>query len=439
MEIQMKTIFKTALVAAAIATACGSAYAGDTIVATQTHSLEAVSSITTDQTSASISYLTAAAYTDGDKVTFTFTAGAVTGTTFPAQLNVAAVAGTAGMALGLLNSSDDSVTYRVTSVNQFGSETGKTTLGSTIVLGAVTLKAAAVAAGDVLVTVSSATIAGDVLDSGSSVGQSRTAQLTEVKSQFGAVSVSTAFDGVVDVAADRKALVGASSDSATFNISQVDTTGWITVAAVNATTVTLNADLAGMTSSAISSNGTAVYNDTAKQVTISYASQVTTDTVTITPATGTSAVVLNAQDFDLAANYTYATTKTALLGSRAAGEWTLNGAMVNVPYMPYGPSVSQILYITNTGSLDADVNVTAFDDTGTAYDLGLLTVSKAGAVTGLAKEVKDALEAKGFDMSGKVSLTITVNAQDKDITVYSAYNVGGADRGNVVNSQYKGK
>ena len=441
----MKTIFKTALVAAAIATACGSAYAGDTTVTTQTHSLEAVSAITTDQTSASISYVTRAAYAQGDKVTFAFTPGAVKSTgAFPSQLNVAAITGRAGMALGLLNSDADTVTYRVTSVNQFGSETGNTTLGSTIVLGTAVLKAASVAAGDVTVTVSSETSGKDVLDSGSSTGNSRTAKLTQVKTQFGALTVSTALDGVIDVAADRKAFVGATNDSVTYSISQIDTTGWITVAAVNSTEVKLSADLAGFDlakavgSVSAGSAGVVTYSDTAKMVTIKYPSHVTTDTVTITPPTATKAVVLNAQDMSLAGTYTHSTDKVVSVGSKAAGSWTLNGAMVNVPYMPYADSITQIIYVTNTGSLDAAVNVTAFDEAGTAYDLGQVAVAKEGSVTKLAGTIKDALAVEGFT-SGKLSLTITVNAQDKDISVYSAYNVGGTDRGNVLNSQYKGK
>ena len=442
----MKTFFKTALVAAAIATACGTAHAGDTMVSTQTYSLEGVSAVTTNQTSGSISYVTKAAYTEGDKVTFTFTAGSVVNANFPAQLNVTADTTTgsekAGMALGLLNSSADSVTYRVTSLDQPTGFTDKTTLGQTITLGAVTLKAAVVAAGDVTVTVNSETLTGDVLDSASSTGESRTAKLTQVKSQFGALTVSSDFDGVIDVAEDRKALTTA-NDAVTYSISQIDTTGWIALATVSETNVTLNADLAGFDltkaigSVSSASAGTVAYNDAAKQVTVKYTGQVTTDTLTITPPTGTKAVVLEAQKFELAGAYTHSTDKVASVGSKTAGEWTLNGAMVNIPYMPYSANASQIIYVTNSGSLTGDVAVTAFDDKGNDYDLGVVAQADAGKVTKLSGPIQNGLAAAGFT-SGKVSITITVNAQDKDITVYSAYNVGGSDRGAVNNSQYKG-
>ena len=42
--------------------------------------------------------------------------------------------------------------------------------------------------------------------------------------------------------------------------------------------------------------------------------------------------------------------------------------------------------------------------------------------------------AMGADTSGKVAILLTFTAPDKDIEVYSAYNVGGSDRGTVVNT-----
>ena len=120
-----------------------------------------------------------------------------------------------------------------------------------------------------------------------------------------------------------------------------------------------------------------------------------------------------------------------------AGAWTLNGATVNIPYMPYSANASQILYITNAGDQAGDILATAFDDKGNSYDLGKIGVSNGKTVTKIAKQVGDALVAKGFT-GGKVSITITVNAPADDITVYASYNVGGADRGFVNTDQYKG-
>ena len=45
-----------------------------------------------------------------------------------------------------------------------------------------------------------------------------------------------------------------------------------------------------------------------------------------------------------------------------------------------------------------------------------------------------AATALGAATSGKVAILLTFTAPDKDIEVYSAYNVGGNDRGTVVNT-----
>ena len=45
-----------------------------------------------------------------------------------------------------------------------------------------------------------------------------------------------------------------------------------------------------------------------------------------------------------------------------------------------------------------------------------------------------AATALGSATSGKVAILLTFTAPDKDIEVYSAYNVGGNDRGTVVNT-----
>lgn len=449
----MNTTFKTALLAATIATACGSAYAGDTMVDTTTFSLEGTS-VAADSNSASISYLTAAAYTLQDTVTFTFTAGALANTTsFPAEINVPAVdtvgAELAGMTLGFLNTSSNSVTYRVTNIDQpTGFVTADaSTLGQTIVLGTAPLNGASIAAGDVSVTVSSATSLGLVLDNGSSAGNSRTAQLTEVKSQFGTMSVSADFDAVVDVEADRKAFESGVTDEATYVISTVDTTDWENVADVVTTTVVLSADIEDADVVSTAAASTITYDAADNEVTIIYDAEITTDTITITPTAGASAVVLEAQDFDLQASYEYeigVMSGDFDFGSDNAGEWTLNGAVVNVPYMPYGNSVTQILYVTNEGDQNADVTVTAFDENGMTYELGRVGTVNGNSVLAIAGAVKTALENEGFVTapamgSNKVSLIVTVNTEDEDISIYSAYNVGGSDRGNVLNSQYKGK
>lgn len=451
----MKSLLKKSLLAASVAVAFG-ASAGNVAVTKQTHSVEGLQGVTAAQLSNTISYELAAAYRDGDKITFTFPEGALVSNGFPSQINVAAVNNEveadaiAGLALGLLNSTDSSVTYRVTSVTQPGQYTNRTTIGNTLTLGEVEYTPAAVLAGAVTVTVTSETSTGDILDNQGT----RTATLAESKSQFGTVEVTQSFDNVIDVSAMRKSFVDAeATDQMIYEITNPvtyygknDEKNWLNVATVSGTSFVLRGEtgkLAGVTSDDFTTAGTDVFVEADAELTVTYDGEKTTDTITFTAPTGTDALVLETQDFTTDYVYSY-TSAAAVAGSKTvganvnAGEWTLNGSTVNIPYMPYGATVSQIMYITNDGTQSGDIMVTAFDDKGTMYDLGVVGTAAANKVTKITKLVNDSLMAAGFTGS-KASITVTVNAPDSDITVYAGYNVGGGDRGFVNTSQYKGK
>jgi hypothetical protein len=456
----MKQQFRTTLLAAAVAVSCGSAVAGTVSVTKQTHSKEGLTGVTANQTSNAITYTLGAAYRTGDKITFTFPAGSLAANSYQNGVSVPAVDSAtpgnaiAGLALGLLNSTDDSVTYRVTSVEQPDDTPGaggtaytdRTTIGAVVPLGTVGYKAAAVLAAPVTVTVTSVTSSGDELDN-STTG--RTATVAESKTQFGTATVGTKFDGVVNVSSLRTAFTVGTTDTMSWTITNPTTTGWLNMATVNATNGTIATlygepgKMGNVKATQWSTGGTNTFTAADAKLAVAYAGMVTNDTFTFTPLTGTSAVVLEAQKFttDFVYNYTSAASQagTATVGTGvASGEWTLNGANVNIPYMPYSPNASQIIYVSNAGTQDGDISVVAFDDKGMEYDLGVIGSAGKKRVTKIAPLITEALLAKGFT-GGKLSLTITVNAPDSDITVYSSYNVGGADRGYVNTDQYKGK
>jgi hypothetical protein len=453
----MKQLFKSTLLAAAVAATCGTAFAGNVAVTKQVHSTEGLVGVTANQTSNSISYVLKAAYKEGDKITFAFPDGALVATTFPTVINLPPVNNAdeakaiAGLTLGLLNSDTKSVTYRVTKLtlpHNGGSPSVEWQNGSTIdanlVLGSVGYKASALSS-PVTVTVSSQTTAGDVLDASGT----RTATIAEAKSQFGTVKVGTKFDNTIDVGQMRKAFVGTSSDAMRWDITNPNTAGWLNMATVNAsngTVVTLNGEpgkMTGLVAGNWTSAGTRTFTAAESKLVMSHGGMVTNDTITFTPTTGTKAVVLETQKFSSKFDYNY-TSAGAQAGSKTiganvdSGEWKLNGATVNIPYMPYGPSASQIMYISNAGDQAGDISVTVFDDKGNYHDLGV--VGKAGAkrITKVAPLINSKLQEKGFNGT-KASITITVNAPAADITVYASYNIGSADRGFVNTDQYKGK
>jgi len=145
-------------------------------------------------------------------------------------------------------------------------------------------------------------------------------------------------------------------------------------------------------------------------------------------------VILNPVDWTATVTWTY--SYGAADGSKDQawdpGIWTINGAQVYIQYMPYGTNISRIIYAANSGGINADATADVYYD-GDVYSCDIGAVSKLSV--NLLSSAIDACVANtvGID-SGKVAILLTFTAPDKDIEVYSAYNVGGSDRGTVVNT-----
>jgi len=456
----MKQPFNKALLATAVALTCGVATAGNLTVNTQTHSTEGLAGVTASQTSNALAYELQATYQEGDKITFTFPAGTLNATNPTSgfagavdipETGVGTSAARAALTLGLLNAvvgtDNDTVTYRVTTVTEVATDVAGQTTGNTIgqvfTLGTIPYSPTALLTAPITVSVDSETVSGDILDQAGT----RTATIAEAKSQFGTAAV-TGFNATIDVRQMRKAFLGGASDSMSWTITNPDSSTWLNKAVVNTTAgtvVTVKGEagkFSGLLASNFATGGTNVVSEEDAALITTYGGMTTNDTVFFTPTTGTNAVILEAQSFasDFTYNYTSAgaVAGSANIGTNVpSGSWDLNGATVNVPYMPYGPTASQVLYVTNAGSQDGDISVIVFDDTGTTYDLGVVGTANANTVTKLAPAVNQALQAAGFT-GGKASITVTVNAPEDDITVHASFNIGGNDRAFVITDQYKG-
>lgn len=170
------------------------------------------------------------------------------------------------------------------------------------------------------------------------------------------------------------------------------------------------------------------------------------------------------------------TTGTTDVGPDSAGAWSVNGSITHIPYMPYsGQSeagevtpISQIIYVTNVyrdpgfddasdGGVYPDSNgeggtpennnvnriiwVDAVREDGTNFrcendDLGGKLANYG--VTQIAGEIRSCLFAQGaLGSSAKFSLTVNVADYPTNISIYSAYNVNGSDRGWVQNDSVR--
>jgi hypothetical protein len=147
-------------------------------------------------------------------------------------------------------------------------------------------------------------------------------------------------------------------------------------------------------------------------------------------------VALNTTDWIGNVEWKYNLTgNTAITGLTSSvwdpGIWTINGAQVYIQYMPWGTNISRIIYAANTGVQPAQVSGTLYYN-GNTYQCSLGT-AVGKTVTELSGPVNTCVANAGIT-TGKVAILLTFTAPDKDIEVYSAYNVGGNDRGTVVNT-----
>jgi len=141
---------------------------------------------------------------------------------------------------------------------------------------------------------------------------------------------------------------------------------------------------------------------------------------------GTGNAVLNTQSFTVSTSVAYdapvaaAATKVTATDA-AAGSWTLNGSVVKVPYMPFGPVTQGILYHTNNGTKTGAISARYIvEGSNTWQDLGVVVASAGPGVTNLLGPVMDAVKTATGLTSGKVALEITTNVPNGDVVVTAA-------------------
>jgi len=145
---------------------------------------------------------------------------------------------------------------------------------------------------------------------------------------------------------------------------------------------------------------------------------------------------LAARTFNAKATYSYTADGKNLdivLLNGAVGAWKLNGSMVSIPYMPYGDTISQIIYLNNTGTVSGEISVDYITDKGVKGNFSITEMAKAKEVVAVAGAIKKGLEDDGFK-TGKAKIDIVVNTPTGSISAFTGYNVGGNSRVVVANS-----
>lgn len=380
-----------------------------------------------------------AQYAAGDILTFTYSASPKAGTGTAAfsfantlAIGVTGTANTAG-ALALFDSGDNSVSYRVTTApsGEFGSVVTQTPFFRTADMGGA----------DVTLTASAATSQGTAFDVSTAAKV-----IDQTGTQFSyAVSGLTQ---VIDVESARKAFVNGTATAASHVVSVTQGTAVTsvgnTVAPTNVVTATtiamsITGDFSWLDSSTTATGVQGGNIVTGAGVSVSAVSA-TQINLTL-PAGGATFALGNAglvavPTQSLAASLTghfLGNSTTGVSTGAATGAYSLNGSTVTVYAVPTSSSVSNFIWLTNSGATDGEVSIVV-SDAGTDYDLGVVATSAAGTELDITAALNAALEAQGVTLSGgRVHMDIVTKVPASDIAVSAAYRVGD-DRVNLITS-----
>jgi hypothetical protein len=281
-----------------------------------------------------------------------------------------------------------------------------------------------------------------------------------MSSQFAVSRTSgVALDRVIDVENSRKQFTGSGdlvTDSVSFDLADSADLLAVSISSADLTLKGSNLEFMRNSSNALDSGSynllgaTAASGDDAPALNDANTEFSLTTTAAPTGAFGLDLVVdgntaagsvLAAQTFtaDLVYNYGYThdgtgfrsthgnSTDEVSFSDQAAGAWTLSGANVNVEFMPFGGGITQFVYVTNTGSVSGDIEVTAYDESGTVFGPVSVSATATGnSVTNITAALVTALTNAGANTStGRLSFTLTVNSPSADIQVTAGYNSRG--------------
>lgn len=464
----MKTMFNKTLIALALTGVAGTASAATLTVANE-HTvtkqyLAAAASATEAHTSASFVINLGAEYVLNDTITLTFNdslkvPATNTIVTAPVADAPGPVAGKSGLTLSLISSTSNSLTYRVTAIDNTGVAVQKTT-GVAIATPAIEfVKSKLASNAGVSVTFSAKTNTG--LDLDTAGGTDRTKSLVKVVEQF--TTVAPSFSKVIDVAeaSGRKNFEGVDQfATSNLGVTTLTTAGNTFAQAPTKVTYTIDGDFswvfdtdtttAGIqprANTVVPTNCAGLADEalTASRYTFSCTAVAANTNVKLdiaankVGATAAQIPVLNTTDYTITATVAHTGGPSQPYNAKAAGSWTLNGSTVEVPYMVFGTlsgvQFSQVLQVTNSSSATGDIYVDVTGEDGKSILSNVKVGTSAGKSTvNVAGAVRTALTNAGF-VNGKASLKLVTNVPANNVEVYSAYtDVTSRERAIVINS-----
>jgi hypothetical protein len=393
-----------------------------------------------------------AQYSSDDVITFRYSAtpvasvGSTTAFSYPTTIALTVntndggttVAGTDGV-LSFFDSSaaDNSVRYRVTTAPVGGIPTSGTF--GTVAVPAPSFNAASIAGADVTVTPSAATSNGIAFDSLAATSTGKIIDVTGSQFKYAVTGLTK----VIDVESARKKFISGTVTSASADITVIASTasGSASLLATSGTiAVTLTGDFSWIDSSTatnatgIQTNNISFTNGTLGGVSATAISFVLAETGGTIGLANSLGLVIPTQSLALNLSQLYTGgSKSGNATGSGTGAYTLNGSTVTIYAVPTSSSVSNFMWMSNTGITSGDVSMTVYD-AGETIDLGVVGTSEGGTNFDLSKALADGLAAAGETLSGgRVHIDVVTKVPSSDIAVSAAYRVGD-DRVNLLTS-----
>lgn len=277
-------------------------------------------------------------------------------------------------------------------------------------------------------------------------------------------TVKQGLNGVIDVASDRKSIVaGTGSDTDLIDTDslsvkvKLNVTG--TALTPDFTTYTIGGDFAWLSEAAqttvdavavtpaelsayLGTFYTGTGDDTLTSIKLNTAmteltviTDASTDTLVDSQSNflfavdgaGATSTVLSPGAYTVSAVVTDTTSTPIAIqtgGSMAAGSWTLNGSVIEIPYVPFGDNTQVIMRQTVTGTQSGDITVRyMLEGVDTTWNTAGVVGTATAGVQNIADLVMDAIKADAGVTKGKVAIELTSNVAATNVKTYVAYKV----------------
>lgn len=395
-----------------------------------------------------------AQYDVGDTITFTYNsnpvaaAGATTAYAWPTSLAInpvttASANSTQGV-LGKIDTGDNFVKYRVTTKPEGDASLviGADNIHATVTLPADIKFNVAAGGSDVTVTPSSLTAGNVAFDSyAGSAGDNTVVDVYGTQFKYAV----TGLTNTIDVNTGRTKFIVGTNTASTISVavaaSTVNGTPSLSVTSGTIAITLTGSDFAWLDSNtATNATGIQLSNVTLPAGGSTVAAVATQIDLLLPAAGGTITLgagtggIIEEQSLSLAGTQAYSgNSKSATTSLSGSGALTLNGSSVTVYAVPTSAAVSNFIWLTNTGTVAGDVELTVIDG-GTETDLGVIGNVAANSEFDITKAMNDAIAAQGVTLSGgRVHLEITTKVPASAAAISAAYRVGD-DRVNLLTS-----